>query len=367
MAGSLRVIAEELGISQASVSQILNRKACDFSSQQTREKVFALARKLGYRQRFADKVLRNERTLTVAVLVSMHRVLIESHIQTLIFFLLNHFTASGYEFYLRVIAGTEEENLEVVQELLARGVDRFVCIGCPTGLAKIEALVQERGRFLVGYGEIFRRRVLCAVEQFISETIRIFKAAGRENFCYFLSSARQFDRIAVVQKAMPELPAEEVLQRHLRFLDFPDELPDLNQALMSGVDLLVQRGYECTRRLFEERPETDAVFYLSDYYLLGGVNYLSQRGIRIGSEVMLCGSNNIEAVRNHLVPLASWQLDMPLIAKILYDRSGDDKPFAEEIPRTFSPNAAAIREGIHQPITSNPELHPKNNHEEQAL
>lgn len=346
MASKLRMISDQLGISQSSVSQILNRKACDFSSEHTRARVFALARQLGYKQRFADKVLRDEPTRTVAVLVSMHRVLIESHIQALILFLLDHFTKEGYEFYLRIIAGDEETNLQVVSDLLSRGVDRFVCIGCPTGLTKIEDLVRERGRHLIGYGEAFRRRVTSLVSGFIEATIRMFLQNGRKNFCYFLSNSRQINRIEAVRNLFPELTTDEVLRKHIRFLDFEEELPVLGDALLCGTDQLAQRGYERTKVLMEEHPETDAILYLSDYYMLGGVQYLAEHGVRIGKEILLCGSNNIDAVRNHIVPLASWQLDLEQMARILYERSGDDESFADTLPRKFSPNRVALREEI---------------------
>ena len=346
MASKLRMISDQLGISQSSVSQILNRKACDFSSERTRAKVFALARQLGYKQRFADKVLRDEPTRTVAVLVSMHRVLIESHIQALILFLLDLFARGGYEFYLRIISGDEETNLQVVNDLLSRGVDRFVCIGCPTGLTKIEDLVRERGRHLVGYGEIFRRRVTSSVSNFIEATIRMFLQNGRKNFCYLLSNSRQVNRIEVVRNLFPEMTTDEVLRKHIRFLDFEKEFPVLGDALLCGTDQLVQRGYERTKSLLEERPETDAIFYLSDYYMLGGVQYLTERGVKIGRDILLCGSNNIDAVRNHIVPLASWQFDLEQIARILYERSGDDESFADIVSRKFSPNRVALREKI---------------------
>lgn len=47
MAGMLKIIAERAGLSQSTVSQILNRKANDFSSEETRQRVFALASELG--------------------------------------------------------------------------------------------------------------------------------------------------------------------------------------------------------------------------------------------------------------------------------------------------------------------------------
>lgn len=61
MAGMLKIIAERAGLSQSTVSQILNRKANDFSSEETRQRVFALASELGYKQNFGHKLLRETR------------------------------------------------------------------------------------------------------------------------------------------------------------------------------------------------------------------------------------------------------------------------------------------------------------------
>lgn len=346
MASKLRTIAERLGLSQSTVSQILNRKACDFSSERTRSRVFALARQLGYKQRFADKVLRNEPTGTVAVLVATHNILLESHIQALIFLLLQYFNQDDYEFYLRIIAGDVESNLQVVKDLLDRGVDRFVCIGCPTGLQKIEDLVQERGRFLIGYGELFRRQVTSSVSTFIETTISMFLRKGRKNFCYFLSDSQKISRVAAVRNLFPELTTDEIINKHIRFLDFKEELPFLGNSFFNGTDLLVQCGYERTKMLMEERPETDAILYLSDYYMLGGVQYLTEKGVHIGKDILLCGSNNIDAVRNHIVPLASWEFNLEQMAKTLYKGSGGNKVFAKDVLRKFVPNKVAVREKV---------------------
>ena len=77
MAGMLKIIAERAGLSQSTVSQILNRKANDFSSEETRQRVFALASELGYKQNFGHKLLRGDKTRTVGVLLGMHRITLE--------------------------------------------------------------------------------------------------------------------------------------------------------------------------------------------------------------------------------------------------------------------------------------------------
>ena len=83
MAVTLKMIAERAGLSQSTVSQILNRKANDFSSEKTRQMVFQLANDLGYKQKFGHKLLRGDKTGTVAILLGMNRVALEEQVQAL--------------------------------------------------------------------------------------------------------------------------------------------------------------------------------------------------------------------------------------------------------------------------------------------
>jgi DNA-binding LacI/PurR family transcriptional regulator len=84
MAVTLKTISERVGISQAAVSMILNRRKNDLSSPETREKVFAIARELNYKQKFGHKILRGDKTHSVAIVYAMHRLLLEEQIQNLV-------------------------------------------------------------------------------------------------------------------------------------------------------------------------------------------------------------------------------------------------------------------------------------------
>ena len=64
---TLKQIAEATGVSVPTVSQILNRRPGNFSSEKTRDKVFEAARRMQYRQEYADLVRRGDPTNTVAI------------------------------------------------------------------------------------------------------------------------------------------------------------------------------------------------------------------------------------------------------------------------------------------------------------
>ena len=171
MAGTLKIIAERAGLSQSTVSQILNRRSNDFSSERTRQRVFSLAHELGYKQNFGHKLLRGDKTHTAAILLSMHRIGLEELIQALIIRLLDQLENKGYGAYLVTLADTAEKNLETVKELITRGVDSFMFLGHPVGAELLETYIFEQKRTLIGYGTGFSRKVREDTSGSTAETI----------------------------------------------------------------------------------------------------------------------------------------------------------------------------------------------------
>ena len=232
MAGMLKIIAERAGLSQSSVSQIMNRKANDFSSEETRQRVFALASELGYKQNFGHKLLRGDKTRTVGVLLGMHRITLEEHIQAMIIRLLDKLELRGYGAYLVTLSDSEEKNLQTVRDLVSRGVDCFIAIGDPVG--------------------------------------------------------------------------------------------DLKEH--DDIDTFAQIGYEKTREALERDPSISGFFYLSDYFAVGGVQYLMETGRKVGTDVLVAGFNNIHAVRTHYLPISSAEHAIEEITEGLVsemDKTGD--------------------------------------------
>lgn len=67
---SLRELADRLGLSPATISLVINHSAvADTIPQETKDRIFAAARKFKYRPSFLARSLRAQRSFTIAVIV----------------------------------------------------------------------------------------------------------------------------------------------------------------------------------------------------------------------------------------------------------------------------------------------------------
>lgn len=311
MAVTLKTISERVGISQAAVSMILNRRENDLSSPETREKVFAIARELNYKQKFGHKILRGDKTHSVAIVYAMHRLLLEEQIQNLVLLVSRKLEKHHYFSSLQPIAGSAEENEKLIEELLQRGIDHFIFIGCPCGFDRIEELITRHKRNLVGFNSLFTNNISNDTGYAITTTLRQFIAEGRTNFRLFVGKYPQKVRVQAVCNVFPDSPPEEVIRKHIYFDEFSGEV--------NNIDEISRIGYNATRNVLEADPDISALMYVSDYHMLGGIRYLYEKNYKIGSDIKLCGFNNIHAVRNNIFPLLTWEIDMEKISSLLVE------------------------------------------------
>ena len=327
MGATLKTISEEVGISQAAVSMILNRRANDFSSQATRDKVFAIAKKLNYKQKFGHKVLRGESTRSVAVMIAMRRLLMEEQIQELVLLLLNKFEKSGYTPFLFTVAGNDAENLQMTRELIQRGMDHFVSIGCPCGFDAMEREIRGSGRTIIGFDSMFQRNLRNDTAYAIGETVKKFLAGGRTNFRVMVGSMASGGRIDAVAGVFPELSREEVVRRYIVCTGFGGEV--------DNVDEIAAAGYRATGEILAREPKVSALMYISDYHMVGGIRCLYERGIAVGRDIQLCGFNNIHAVRNGVFPLWTWQIDTEAVSETLFRECAGTEAFGGSVLPEF--------------------------------
>lgn len=324
MAPTLKMIAKRAGLSQSTVSQILNRRSNDFSSEKTRELVFRLAREMGYKQKFGHKLLRGDKTRTVAILLGMHRLTLEEHIQSLVMDLLTLLEREGWGSYLVTLEEKAEENAELVRDLLERGTESFIFLGDPAGAAELERIVSERNRTFIGYASALSRNVLSDSGESTAEILRFFLAQGKTNFRLFLGTPFHRQRLEGLRRVFPGVPEKELLERYVVDLGELGELDD--------IDTFARMGYRATRRAFEEDPRIDACFYLSDYFAVGGLRYQVETGRKIGTDVLAAGFNDIHAVRNYPFPVSSAAHDIPLIASALIEEMTKTGPLTRLVP-----------------------------------
>ena len=85
-------------------------------------------------------------------------------------------------------------------------------------------------------------------------------------------------------------------------------------------------GYQLTRELLNRDPDTDAIFYFTDYYALGGAEYLLETGRKIGKDIRIAGYNNTTAVRCCPYPISSVGQNEEETVKLLLEFENGKKP-----------------------------------------
>ena len=252
---SLKDIAQECGVSVSTVSQILKNSPRDYSSEQTRAKVRETARKLGYRRNYGYRLMRGQKTMTVAIMASMEHMRSEEHVSKLVIELMSCFDHHGYASYFNTFVYDAQENLNKVRDLLARGVECFVAVGAPVGHKELEREIEEQGGYLISTSREFRNHIFMSD---LSASRRIvcylYERAG-ENFCFFPCSNPLPGRFAALKEVFKHLSQEELLRRHTcRCISY-------KECRGNYPDFAFREGYAATEKACGMNPRLRGFFY----------------------------------------------------------------------------------------------------------
>lgn len=333
---SLKDIAGASGLSISTVSEILNGKRQNYSSEATRKLVFKVASELGYRPNFGYKVMLGQRTKTVAIVSVIRRVMADEHIKGLILALSERFESMGYASYVCTLSMDADANMAHIQELISRGVEHFVMIGTPLGHERIQALLKDEGRTFIGYSPQLERRVEVDSSPAIEGILRFFLSEGRSNFKMVIGDPAKdnfmSDRFLALRRVFPDIDCQELCARHIVPLDCPD-----------GADgdfetYAYRQGHLLTASILDGDPGVQAIFHSNDYFALGGLSCLLERGVSVGKDVAIAGANNIQAVKFNPFPVSTVEHDMASVLEMLSREATSSQPF-----QTRLESAAIIR------------------------
>lgn len=331
---SLKTIADQAGLSVSTVSQILNNKPCNFSSEITKNKVRQIANAVSYHPNFGYKLMRGEKSKTVALLISSTKLKSYEYAKDMIISLIEQFDQQGYACYLVDFTGDAATNYSKVLELISRGVDHFVFLGPPHGHDRIGELIKSRGKKYVVFGgsEFLDRYVESDSASGAAAIIRFFLSRGITNFRLLMTPLNGADfltnsRICGLMAALPDVDVE-TLRRYV----FEMESIDINENNCS--ELYFKIGYDATAKLLEKDPNVQAIFYKSDFFAVGGAKFLHERGRVIGKDILLAGFNDTSVVKKHIYPISSVEHDICRITKAIITESlkEENSPFNVKVP-----------------------------------
>ncbi len=334
MTTTIKDIARIANVSNPAVSAVLNNKTNCRVSPATREKILHIAKELKYTPHFSGLLLRGEKTKTVALLISMEWQKSEEYMKDLIIALMSQFDQKGYACYFAAITGDANTNYSKVLELISRGVLHFVFLGQPVGRDQIKELIENSNRNYIVYGPpaFLNRSVDSDSPSGAASIIRFFLARGKSNFRLLINSClgdslATNSRVCGLMKVFPDIALKALERRYVVQMD------NVDIAAPQPLDLFVKAGYEKTAVLLKADPGIQAIFYLSDFFAIGGAKLLCERGFTIGKDILLAGFNETSAVKNYPHPISSVEHNIAKITETIVTESlKESLPFEAVIP-----------------------------------
>jgi len=322
---TLKDIAKATQLSISTVSQILNNKPSNFSSEATKMKVKAIAQAVGYRPNIGYKIMMGAKTNTSAILIAISAVGTDEHIQKLILLLSEKLRIKGYSTYICTLDTNENKNISMVEDLIYRGAEHFIVIGAPFGYETIQELFKMHAKTYIAYNSLLDRCINADVVPGVEALLRFFLSENRTNFKMILPDPVKDkfsgDRFMALKNIFSTLGNEELLDKYIAPVENPLELsPEFEKYAF-------EQGYEATRNIIGKAPSVQALLYQNDYFALGGVKYLIEKGYRIGKEIAIAGFNNIYAVKYNPFPISSIEHNIENISDMLIREMFNKTPF----------------------------------------
>jgi len=274
---NLRELAEHLGLSVATVSLVMNRSpAAKSIPHHTQARVRAAARELNYRPNVMARMLRQQRSFTVGVIVPE---ISEGYAALVLSGIEDHLLQEGY-FYFVVSHRHRADLIEEYPRLLEqRAVEGLILVDSPCQPGNPVPVVAVSGhRHITGVTNItlnHSRAARLALDH--------LSGLGHRRIAFIKGQVFSSDtevRWKAVRAAAEELglPVEEALTVQLE-----SESPT------------PQPGYEMTCKLLGTAPPFTALFAFNDISALGAIRALREAGRRVPEDVSVIGFDDIQS------------------------------------------------------------------------
>lgn len=339
---TLKTIAERTGLSVPTVSQILNNRQNNYSSAETREKVLQVAKELHYRQNFGYQLLHGKKTGTVAMIASGGTFYNEQKRRMFQASLIGQLTRAGYNAYSTMFSYDPVSNLDLVRNLLHRGVEQVILHGHPVNVEEIIAELTHAEVNFIGTFDIYPRYVYNGSAQGRKRILEYVISQVGEDFKIINPGKRVFGDAGHIKPLcwqFPQVPLEKLEERFVVKIAAPENTvnDDWMQGIAQSRQELYQCGYQAMEQLHRSGEMPRAVIFSNDTYAVGGGMWLMETGHeKYRDRVILAGYNNDAELNSFPLPIISGEDDITRQTQMLIERCGDMEPCTETVmPRVF--------------------------------
>jgi DNA-binding LacI/PurR family transcriptional regulator len=273
---SLKKLAAHLALSPATVSLVMNRSTvADSIPQETKDRIFAAARKFSYRPNFLARSLRSQRSFTIGVIVPE---VSDGYSATVMSGIEDYLLQEGY-FYL-VASHRHRHDLidEYPRLFLERSVDGLIAVDTPWHHNLSVPVVTVSGHNdAMGVVNIVlnhQRAAECALKH--------LGQLGHRQIAFIKGQA--FSSDTEVRWSNIETVAGQ-----LGLSISPKLVVQLEEDSPSP-----EVGFKATKRLLASHEPFTALFAFNDISAMGAIRALRQAGLRVPDDVSVVGFDDIQ-------------------------------------------------------------------------
>ena len=273
---SLRTLAEHLALSPATVSLVMNRSTvADSIPQETKDRIFAAARKFNYRPNFLARSLRSQRSFTIGVIVPE---VSEGYSATVMSGVEDYLLQEGY-FYL-VASHRHRHDLidEYPRLFLERSVDGLIAVDTPWHHNLSVPVVTVSGhndvKGVINIVLNHQRAAECALKHLFQ--------LGHRQIAFLKGQPFSSDtevRWANIEKVASQLGLS-ISGSLVAQLEEDSPSPEV--------------GLKATKRLLSSHEPFTALFAFNDISAMGAIRALRQAGLRVPDDVSVVGFDDIQ-------------------------------------------------------------------------
>ena len=273
---SLKTLAEYLGLSPATVSLVINRSTvADAIPQETKDRVFAAARKFKYRPNFFARSLRAQRSFTIGVIVPE---VSEGYSATVMSGIENYLLQEGYFYFVASHRHRPDLIDEYPRLFLERSVDGLIAVDTPWNLSLSVPVVTISGHNNVkGVTNIVLNH-----ERAAELALKHLYQLGHRKIAFIKGQPFSSDtevRWSNIERAAHKLELE-ILPELVAQLEDDSPSPHV--------------GWIATKKLLASRRPFTALFAFNDISAMDAIRALRDARLKVPEDVSVVGFDDIQ-------------------------------------------------------------------------
>ena len=266
---TLKDVAKLANVDVSTVSRALNNTS--YVHPDTKEKIYAAAKELGYHPNAMARALRQGRSHVIAVVVPRLHLTIFSEI-------LQGIEAEAEKRNYMTIVCVTEDDPKIEKDRLNRLRDSRV-----DGI--IIAATGRNGRILrdIQAGGVPVVQLVRRQELDFSSVVADYEASGREAVEYlYKKGCRAIGLIAGAQELAPYRGRYEGYRKAIEELGL-EEITGSSERIVNSFGY----GVESAKQILDENPEIDAIIAAVDVQGLGAIRAAAERGLKIPEQIKI--------------------------------------------------------------------------------